>query len=469
MKPSLHLATTQQLSMTPQLQQAIRLLQLSSIDLLAEIQQQLDSNPLLEQEDPDFDAATPESQDADNHTSEEPAYEDDWSELSFAGNGDYSGDDDDAPQEQGKAAAQTLADHLLWQLRLARLSQLDFAIGYCLIDALDTRGYLVEPLEDVAEACRQLLGDACPEDSPEEDEIIAVLHRIQQFEPTGVAARSLSECLRLQLHALPEATPYRQEALTLLTKLGDKADARLLASLRPDDPATGQLLALLRQLDPAPGESFIETEEEVILPDVIVSRQRGRWQARLNPQLQPKLSINRYYAEMAQSSSDAKAGQYLRDQLQEARWFIKSLQSRQETLLKVSRTLLTLQQDFFNYGEEAMKPLVLADVAEKVGMHESTISRVTTQKYMHTPRGLFELKYFFSSHVATDGGGECSSTAIRAIIKKLVTAEDPRKPLSDNKLTDLLNEQGIQVARRTVAKYREALRIPSSSERKRPL
>lgn len=465
MKPSLQLATTQQLSMTPQLQQAIRLLQLSSIDLLAEIQQQLDNNPLLEREEYEEGSA-----DDSAPTAEEPAYEDDWSNLSFSGTGDHHGDDDDDfPQDNGKAAPQTLADHLLWQLRLARLSELDFAIGYCLIDALDERGYLVESLDDIANACRQLLGDACPDDSPEADEIIAVLHRIQQFEPTGVAARSLSECLRLQLAALPDTTPHRREALALLGRLGDKADARLLASLDPDSPDTQQLLALLRQLDPAPGESFIEAEEDVVLPDVIVRKHQGRWQARLNPQLQPKLSINRVYADMAQHTSDANAGQYLRDQLQEARWFIKSLQSRQETLLKVARTLLELQQDFFDYGEEAMKPLVLADVAEKIGMHESTISRVTTQKFMHTPRGLFELKYFFSSHVGTDGGGECSSTAIRAIIKKLVTAEDPKKPLSDSRLTDLLNEQGIQVARRTVAKYREALRIPSSSERRRPL
>lgn len=446
--------------MTPQLQQAIRLLQLSSMDLLTEIQQQLDSNPLLEREEQDDIIEETEA------SVDEPDYEDDWSSLSFAGSGDNT--DDDTP-DNGKAEAQTLAAHLLWQLRLARLSELDFAIGYCLIDALDERGYLTEPLADIASACQQLLGDACPPDSPEDDEVIAVLHRIQQFEPTGVAARSLSECLSLQLAALPENTPYRSEALTLIKRLGDKADARLLASLNPQDAATQQLLALLRQLNPAPGESFIEAAEEIVLPDVIVSRHKGRWQARLNPQLQPRLSINHFYADLSQRTDDANAGQYLRDQLQEARWFIKSLQSRQETLLKVSRTLLELQQDFFNYGDEAMKPLVLADVAAKVGMHESTISRVTTQKFMHTPRGLFELKYFFSSHVATDGGGECSSTAIRAIIKKLVTAEEPKKPLSDNRLTELLNEQGIQVARRTVAKYREALRIPSSSERRRPM
>jgi RNA polymerase sigma-54 factor len=450
MKQSLQLQIGQQLSMTPQLQQAIRLLQLSSTELLAEIRQQLEDNPLLEQ---------PESSDDDSELDESvDVMEDDWE----AGVGVQEGS---TPFEERSAAPPSLNDRLLWQLRLAHLSDVDLAIGYCLIDALDERGYLHVPLEEIADASRRLLGSACPPDSPEEDEVLAVLHRIQQLEPVGVAARSLTECLLLQATALPEATPYRNELLALLSRMEKSKDPRKFLADNADVQA--DVMVLLRSLDPAPGAAFNQEPEDYVIPDVVVRRHRGRWQAQLNPRLQPKICINQMYAKLARQTENASDGLYLREQLQEARWFIKSLNNRQETLLQVAETILEMQQGFFDYGEEAMRPLVLADVAERVGMHESTISRVTTQKYMHTPRGLFELKYFFSSHVATEGGGACSSTAIRAIIKKLVTAENPRRPLSDSRLTDLLNDQGIQVARRTVAKYREALNIPSSSERKR--
>lgn len=449
MKPTLQLKASQQLSMTPQLQQAIRLLQLSRTELLEEIRDKLDSNPLLEEAGVDNSG----NDASDVQGVDTPA--DEWDQLSFGSGG---GEEDELAPEGGRPAPETLRDHLLWQLGLTRLSPTDLAIGYALIDAIDERGYLVSPLDEIADACREWLPEP-----PEEDEILAVLHAIQQFEPTGVGARHLAECLTLQLQALPADTPHRSDALALLAKLGQGLDARALKGMT----LGSELLALLRQLDPAPGESFSEASDDALLPDVIVRRHEKGWQVFLNPQTLPKLGINRHYAALARN--EGNTGQYLRGQLQEARFFIRSIENRQETLLKVARAIVELQRGFFEYGEEAMKPLVMTEVAKAVGMHESTISRVTAQKYMLTPRGLFELRFFFSSHVETEDGGECSSTAIRAIIKKLVADEDPRKPLSDSRLETLLKAQGIQVARRTIAKYREALRIPSSSERKRVL
>lgn len=477
MKPGIQLQMGQQLTMTPQLQQAIRLLQLSTVELRQEIQEQLETNPLLELEDDSAELDAPEEADPD--TELDPAGEEsladelpvdaDWDDYVGEPTG-VPASEDDRPPEDNTAAAPSLHDHLHWQLNLTPMSLPDRAIAWALIEGLDTSGYLAISLEDAGDAARASLGEACPEHFPAEEEVLAVLHRLQHFDPPGVAARDLAECLRLQLEQMEPAPPWRAEALTLLDQgqaLLERGDrAGLCRLLDVTEAQLDEIMAVIRALNPTPGEDLAPPPEAEI-PDVIVRRRHGRWSVDLNPDALPRLGINRYYAGLAgQGRSEAEDG-YLRARLQEARWLLKSLQSRNETLLQVAQRIVEVQQDFLDYGEEGMKPLVLADIAEAVEMHESTISRVTNRKYMATPRGLFELKYFFSSHVATEGGGECSSTAIRAIIRKLVAAEDARKPLSDNKLAALLQERGIQVARRTIAKYRESLGIASSSERKR--
>lgn len=447
MKQTLTLKTTQQLSMTPQLQQAIRLLQLSSLELLDEIHEQLESNPLLELEQPGDEQDSPD----------EPSSVELWQS---AGSGRQYGD---LPDDFDREETTDLKDHLLWQLQLQRLTSMDQAIGYCLIDGIDRKGYLQASFADIKTAVQTLL--KCRDaEVPDDDEITAMLHRLQQFEPAGVGARNLIECLSIQLQLLPDNTPGKTQAQALLNQLEqcDNPYKTLLAKAR--DP---QALALLRQLHPSPGNTYDDADTPYLIPDVIVYKHRGKWAVRLNPQLEPKLSLNQTYTGLIDSVENENDGNYLRQQLQQAKWFIKSIENRKSTLLEVSALLLKTQQHFFDFGVEAMKPLTLLDIAEQLGMHESTISRVTTQKYMHTPHGIFELKYFFSSHIETEGGGECSSTAIRAIIKRLVNSEDPERPLSDNSLTRLLNDQGIKVARRTVAKYREELNIAPSNERKR--
>jgi RNA polymerase sigma-54 factor len=489
MKQGLHLQLGQQLKMTPQLQQAIRLLQLSALDLRQEIQDTVDSNPLLEMEDEGFDSlpeveAPASTEDGDHqeldldnsdHFNDDLQVDTDWDDIypgsgSSAGSGSGSDEEGDS-WEARNAIPESLQQHLLWQLNLSHLSEADKAIAEAIIDALDERGYLNDSLEDIRAAVLPL--NLKPEDPlfPEDDEIIAVLHCVQYFDPPGVAARNLAECLTIQLNLLEEETPWRRQALQLVNQHIALLESRDFDGLRRrmglNDEQLAEVMRLIRGLNPFPGEMVSDAAPEYLVPDVVVSKRGKRWLVELNPESMPKVRINDHYAGMIRHTRREEDGSYLKAQLQEARWFLKSLQSRNETLLKVATRIVEVQQGFFEYGEEAMKPLVLADIAEAVGMHESTISRVTSQKYMLTPKGVFELKYFFSSHVGTDGGGECSSTAIRAIIKKLVAAEDARKPLSDNKLADLLNEQGIQVARRTVAKYREAMRIPASSDRKR--
>ena len=488
MKQSLQLKLGTQLTMTPQLQQAIRLLQLSTLDLQQEIQSALDSNPLLEN-DLDDHGSEPAPQDQNQQSelstenrdkdgeqvreSAEPSADSDWNsdipddlpvdtrwDDIYSGSSSYSGEGEDMALEQRNAASESLQDHLLWQLNLTPLSDADKQIGELLIDAIAPNGFLDTPVAELANA-RDV----------EEDEVLAVLKTIQQFEPVGCGARDLRESLLLQLRQLPEHTPWLPQALTVvgqhLDLLGKRDFRQLSRRTRLSEAQLGEVMRLIQTLTPYPGESFGGEEPHYVIPDVIVSRKQQRWVVELNPETTPKLRINDTYASLIKRADNSSENNYLRDNLQEARWFLKSLQSRHETLLKVASCIVEKQQGFFELGPEAMKPMVLANVAETIGMHESTISRVTTQKYMLTPRGVFELKYFFSSHVSTDSGEDASSTAIRALIRKLIDAEQPRKPLSDNKITQELDKQGIKVARRTVAKYRESMGIPSSSDRKR--
>lgn len=505
MKASLQLKLGQSLTMTPQLQQAIRLLQLSTLDLQQEIQQALESNPMLETSEDDEQA---ESQSTDDNSHDEPASETasepatettpDWDESengpdwsseneipdtipddlpvdtawddiyqSAPATSARNDDENDHDFETRNSPTETLQDHLEWQLNLTPLSERDQAIAHALMDAVDERGYLTSTPEDIHAG----LQEDADEDPVELDEVEAVLHRLQHFDPPGVFARDLQECLLIQLNQLPPETPWLSQARLVITHyinlLGNRDYAQLLRRSRLKEDQLREVLALITGLNPRPGDVIDRAEPDYVIPDVIVRKHNGRWRVELNPEIAPRIRVNAGYASLIRRADSSADNTYLRDQLQEAKWFIKSLQSRNETLLKVATRIVEHQQGFLDHGEEAMKPLILSDIAQAVEMHESTISRVTTQKYMHTPRGIFELKYFFSSHVSTDEGGECSSTAIRAMIKKLIAAETPKKPLSDSKIAAMLGDQGIKVARRTVAKYREAMHIPPSNERKR--
>lgn len=507
MKQSLQLKMGQHLTMTPQLQQAIRLLQLSTLDLQQEIQEALDNNPLLEAGDEiddipeshsDAEPETPikaDHRESDTSTSSEyseadgevAAYSDDdqWSddipaELSTDSSWDDTyqtsvntgstthRDDDGEFSENNDSAEETLQDHLLWQLNLTPMSHIDQLIAEAIIDGIDQEGYLRVTTEELLEQFKQQHPDEFIE--AELDEIEAVLHRVQQFDPPGVAARDLGECLAIQLRQLPPDTPLLKQALQLCRQyihlLGSRDYRQLMRKLRLKEPQLQAIILLIQSLNPRPGASISDNTAEYVIPDVFVEKDKDTWVVRLNGDAAPNIRINSQYADLIKRADNSPDNTFLKNHLQEARWFIKSLQSRNETLLKVAAQIVERQRDFFEYGEEAMKPMVLHDIAEAVEMHESTISRVTTQKYMHTPRGIFELKYFFSSHVSTSDGGAASSTAIRAVIKKLIAAENPAKPLSDNKIAQLLDEEGIQVARRTIAKYREALGIAPSNERK---
>ncbi|WP_439333839.1 RNA polymerase factor sigma-54 [Vibrio agarilyticus] len=473
--------------MTPQLQQAIRLLQLSTLDLQQEIQEALDSNPLLEvDEAADNSSETNESesenQDAEpkeqeresevvdssdaieqSQISDELEMDTTWDDVYSANTGNTGISlDDDMPVYQGETT-ETLHDYLLWQLDLTPFSDTDRTIALAIIDAIDDYGYLTQSCEELLDSVR--LPDV------ELDEVEAVRKRIQQFDPLGVASHNLQECLLLQLNTFAEDTPWLSEARMILRdhieQLGNRDYKLILKETRLKENELRDCLKLIQQLDPRPGSRVSAEEPQYVVPDVSVFKQHGTWQVSINPDSVPKLTVNQQYASLAKGNNPDS--QYIRSNLQEAKWLIKSLESRNDTLLKVARCIVEHQHDFFEYGEEAMKPMVLNNVALAVDMHESTISRVTTQKFMHTPRGIFELKYFFSSHVSTDNGGECSSTAIRALIKKLVAAENTVKPLSDSKIAALLADQGIQVARRTIAKYRESLGIAPSSQRKRLL
>ena len=541
MKQALQLKVGQSLTMTPQLQQAIRLLQLSSLEMEQEIQEALESNPMLEVAEEDYDdrpdgsdpdvVDTPESADAAAETSADDGADDfgsedfsgaednfenedhagldgqsvgdtDW-DGGDAGSDSFSDSDGDAaadsdwqqsdipedlpvdsswddvyaaapaagppPEDEldygsRTAAATSLTDHLIWQLGLTNASDEDREIAMVLIDSVDSDGMLRTSLEEIAADF-----DEAREIGVEEVEM--VLHMLQQFDPTGVCARDLRECLLLQLRDVPAGTPWLEEARTLLGDHMDLLAARdyptLLRRTRLEEHELSDVMRLIQTLNPRPGSVVSSEEVEYVVPDVVVRKDKRRWMVELNGESTPRLRINADYAALVRRADSSADNQFLKNNLQEARWFLKSVQSRNETLLKVATCIVEHQRGFLDYGPEAMKPLVLADIADAIGMHESTISRVTTRKYMHTPRGIFELKYFFSSHVGTASGGEVSSTAIRALIRKLTDEENPRKPLSDSKIAQLLAEQDIKVARRTIAKYRESMAIPPSNERKR--
>lgn len=519
MKQSLQLKLGQQLTMTPQLQQAIRLLQLSTLDLQSEIQEALESNPMLEVNDESAEAPSEQKNDAaekssdgidDSWNQEAPnaaqengkdsasnseldkesptpsdseipideqwnsdniptdlAVDTQWDDVYQSNSGPTLSrpDDDDMDYDSRKASSETLQDHLFWQLNLTPVSDMDRLIAETIIDAVGPSGMLCQSLEEIYQ------GMQGHHEELEMDEVIAVLHKVQQFDPPGVASQDVRECLLIQLNQIQSDEADLRHAKMLvedyLPLLGSRDFKQLMRRLKIKEPELQAAIKIIQSLNPRPGEHIGTDSTEYVVPDVFVAKNDNRWTVQLNPEIAPKIRINSDYASLVKRADSSTDNTFLRDNLQEARWFLKSLQSRNETLLKVATCIVEKQQGFLDHGPEAMKPMVLHDVAEIVEMHESTISRVTTQKYMHTPQGIYELKYFFSSHVATESGGECSSTAIRAIIKKLIAAENARKPLSDSKITGLLDEQGIKVARRTIAKYRESLNIPPSNERKR--
>lgn len=468
MKPSLQLRIGQQLAMTPQLQQAIRLLQMSTLDLQMEVQEFLDSNMMLEP-DEEVDVAPAESEtveplDIPAELEVDAAWDDIYepmpSTTGASGSSEGLGD-----MEVQRGSEPNLSEHLYWQAELARFSPEDYTIVIAIIDSIDESGYLRGALEEIHEALTPHLEEL------EVDQIQAVLRQVQNFEPSGVGARDLRECLQLQLRYLPEDTPWLAEARALLDQhfsvLGNRDFAQLMRLLRVDREELQQVIGVIQLLHPRPGETVAVARSEYVIPDVVVTQKNGVWRVDLNQEAMPRVRINNQYASMIRRADDSPGNTSMRSHLQEARHLVKALQNRSETLLKVARSIVNRQRAFLELGDEAMQPMVLRDVAEEVGMHESTISRVTTQKYMLTPRGVYELKYFFSSHVSTEAGGEASSTAIRAFLKKLIGAENPIKPLSDSRLASILKDQGINVARRTVAKYRESMLIPSSTERKR--
>ncbi|MCF6193161.1 MAG: RNA polymerase factor sigma-54 [Kangiellaceae bacterium] len=515
MKQTLQLRIGQSLTMTPQLQQAIKLLQLSSIDLEAEIQEIIESNPLLdidsaqnnEAQDSIQQAGDSESKseinnhensDAENHMSiedrnttetlatdkieSELASDTQWEDWGYVSQSTSPKLDDSNGYDYQGETSDSLRDQLIWHVNMASLSETDKTIATILIDSVDDSGFMKADLEDVA---NMLNIDQQPDAANEKpngklsddesliqvDEVEAVLHFIQSFEPAGIAARSLQECLQIQLTRKIPESEVRTLSQNVINSQFDLLAARnyrqIMRNLKISDVQLKAAIDVIQSLNPRPGNQLTQNNAQYIKPDVYVSKNSAnQWIVQLNPESTPKLKINEQYAKLIKRADNSSDNQFLKNNFQDAKWFIKSLQSRNDTLLKVSRSIVEKQTGFLEYGEEAMKPLVLQYIAEEVEMHESTISRVTTQKFMHTPKGIFELKYFFSSHVGTDSGGECSSTAIRAVIKKLVAAENQTKPLSDSKISILLKDQGIKVARRTVAKYRESMAIPPSNERK---
>ena len=467
MKQFLQLRLSQHLAMTPRLQQAIRLLQLSTMELHTEVQDALDSNLMLELDEDDVSGAGSEPEITPADIPRELPVDSVWEDIydsspagGAASNGEFNGTDLAAQRAQ----TESLKDRLDWQMSLMRLGDIERVIATALIDAVGEDGYLTLTLEDI----RHSLDPRREEVTLERIE--AVLHEIQSLDPPGVAARSLKECLAIQLRQLPPDTDWRDAALTVVTEhlhvLAAKNYGQLMTELGLRKHEVQCVIELIRSLSPRPGAAVDSSMPEYVIPDIFVRKENGTWKVELNPDAFPKVRINSRYANLIRRADNSADNHTLKSHLQEARWFIKSLQNRGETLLKTATCIVERQRTFLEHGEEAMKPMVLADIAHTIGMHESTISRVTTRKYMHTPRGLFELKYFFSSHVRTVNGAEASSTAIRAVLRKLIASENPTRPLSDQKLKGILSEQGIRIARRTVAKYRESMAIPSSTERR---
>jgi RNA polymerase sigma-54 factor len=473
MKHSLQLKLSQHLTLTPQLQQSIRLLQLSTLELNQEIETFLQENPLLERDDEEEAAAPPstltptttstsstEAEPAPASGENEPAEDRPSSETDWSiddGYGSFSGQDGDEDSEAPQAAAEPakLRDHLLDQINLMQMPDRDKRIVAFLIDNLDDDGYMTQDLVELA----ALL----PVELDIDAEALTIgLKYLQSLDPPGIGARNLGECLALQLEALAEDTHYRDEALLVVRQHLDVFAARdyfrLKKLLRCDDDVLRAIQAMIIGLNPRPAANFSGGETRYIIPDVVVRKTKGMWVTSLNPEAMPKLRINRMYADILHRNRDASF-QQLAGQLQEAKWLIKNVQQRFDTILRVSQAIVDRQRHFFEHGEVAMRPLVLREIAETLGLHESTVSRVTTQKFMLTPRGIFELKYFFGSHVSTETGGACSATAIRALIRQMVGEEDTRKPLSDSQISEVLGKQGIMVARRTIAKYRESLQI----------
>ena len=471
MKPSLQLKLSQHLALTPQLQQSIRLLQLSTLELEQELEKYLLENPLLEREEEEYAPPQPapgtDTSESSSQEKPEPepaesassADEESWlGEESSYSTSSGTFDDDDSDFQDVQAATTSLREHLSWQLGLMSIPERDNTLVQCLIDALDDDGYLTQSLEELAETLPVEL-------EIEPDELQIALRRLQHFDPTGVGARNAQECLALQLLALPEdATQIL--ALRIVRKhlelLAGRDFAQLKKLIDCDDDQLRDAQFLIRSLNPRPGAQYAALDARYITPDVVVRKIRGQWTVNINSDAFPRLRINSMYAQIL----SRQRGSGLAGQLQEARWLIKNVQQRFDTILRVAQSIVDRQRQFFDHGEVAMRPLVLREIADTLGLHESTVSRVTTQKYMATPRGIFELKYFFGSHVATEAGGACSATAIRALIKQLVGAEDPKKPLSDSQISEVLGQQGIVVARRTIAKYRESLNIAPVKLRK---
>jgi len=473
LKPALQLKLGQQLTMTPQLQQAIRLLQLPVLELQAQVQEALESNVMLEAEEEEqidltsLDQPAPQGEDSEERpeaTADEAEVsvemEDPWSESSTPSGEGRAPDDDDRPLEFSDDRGRDLHQHLIWQLEVSRLDAREVWIGEAIVDALNDDGYLTESVADITRSLNSDLPVG-------EDDVERVLAFVQTLDPTGVGARSAAECIGLQLAQLEDGTPGRELALAIardhLQAVADRDLTRLRESLGTDEESLETALALIRGCNPRPGSAFEGAEPEYIVPDVFVRRTDQGWSVEINPGSVPRLKVNQDYASLVTRSGDYAT---LRAQLQEARWLIRSLEIRKDTLLRVARTIVQRQAAFLERGEEAMQPMILRDVAEAVSMHESTISRVTTGKYMLTPRGIYEFRYFFSSHVSGASGEDVSSVAIRARIRKLISGEDSARPLSDAQLADLLSGEGVKVARRTVAKYREALGFGPSGDRR---
>ncbi len=478
MKQSLQLRLSQHLALTPQLQQSIRLLQLSTVELNQELESILQANPLLERIEhgdggaEEFIPGVP-TETAPSAPDDAPRTEDFVSDSYAESYGDAGSnrweeggsgsDEDDNDYVFQEVDSPTLRQHLLEQLQLMPLSERDLTLASILVDAINEDGYLEQPLEELA--------DMLPaEQEIELLELQTALKLIQHLDPPGVGARNLSECLSLQLRALPETTPHRDIAIALaenhLHELASRDFVRLRKLLHCNEETLREVQCLITQLNPRPGANFSHIgSDQYIQHEIVVKKAKGAWIASLNHEVMPKLRINQLYADILKRNRD-NSSQYLMSQMQEAKWMIKNIQQRFSTILRVSQAIVDRQRNFFEHGEIAMRPLVLREIADEVGLHESTISRVTTRKYMLTPRGVYELKYFFGSHVATDTGGACSATAIRALIKQLIGEENPKKPLSDSQITEILGKQGIVVARRTIAKYRESLQIPPASQRK---